>query len=167
MVHKREEPEDEEEAEGFTLTEEEQEEGPEPLAALEQDADVGSGAAWSPLFSSSSEHVKNQVGPGAGRACVQQCSSRREHACCHGLQVAEPSVRGYHSNWIATGCMAADDMAIMRCSAALRSACCPCPRLCAGEHVAGDMGALSTNEVSQPLLHHTASMLRLLCHHRR
>ncbi len=61
MVHRREEPEDEEEAAAFTLTEEEQEEGPEALAPLEGDAEVGGGPAWSPLFSSSSEHVKGQV----------------------------------------------------------------------------------------------------------
>jgi hypothetical protein len=101
VVHKREEPEDEEEAEGFTLTEEEQEEGPEPLAALEQDAEVGSGAAWSPLFSSSSEHVKNQVGgPGGCRAaCVQQCRSGGDMpaAMACGCSVAGTSVRVHHS----------------------------------------------------------------------
>lgn len=60
VVHKREAPEGEEDS--FEWTEEEQEEGPEQLAALEGDEEVGGGAAWSPLFSSSNEHVKNQVG---------------------------------------------------------------------------------------------------------
>lgn len=46
----------------FEFTEEEQEEGPEQLAVLEADEEVGGGPAWSPLFSSSNEHVKNQVG---------------------------------------------------------------------------------------------------------
>lgn len=59
MVHKREAPEGEEDT--FEWTEEEIEEGPEQLAALEGDEEVAGGAAWSPLFSSSNEHVKNQV----------------------------------------------------------------------------------------------------------
>lgn len=49
----------------FEYTEEEQEEGPEQLAVLEADEEVMGGSAWSPLFSSSNEHVKNQVGVGA------------------------------------------------------------------------------------------------------
>jgi hypothetical protein len=60
VAHKREAPEGEEDS--FEWTEEEQEEGPEQLAVLEGDEEVGGGAAWSPLFSSSNEHVKNQVG---------------------------------------------------------------------------------------------------------
>ncbi|WIA22916.1 hypothetical protein OEZ86_009852 [Tetradesmus obliquus] len=74
VVHKREAPEGEEDS--FEWTEEEQEKGPEQLAALEGDEEVGGGAAWSPLFSSSNEHVKNQVAglrsnlwPGAACAC--------------------------------------------------------------------------------------------------
>jgi hypothetical protein len=59
VVHKREAPEGEEDS--FEWTEEEQEEGPEQLAVLEGDEEVGGGAAWSPLFSSSNGHVKNQV----------------------------------------------------------------------------------------------------------
>jgi hypothetical protein len=59
VVHKREAPEGEEDS--FEWTEEEQEEGPEQLAVLEGDEEVAGGAAWSPLFSSSNEHVKNQV----------------------------------------------------------------------------------------------------------
>lgn len=38
-----------------------QEEGPEPLSAAEGDAEVLGGTAWTPLFSSSAEHVKYQV----------------------------------------------------------------------------------------------------------
>lgn len=49
----------------FEYTEEELEEGPEQLAVLESDEEVGGGAAWSPLFSSSNEHVKNQVRHGS------------------------------------------------------------------------------------------------------
>lgn len=56
----REPPEDEDEE--FELTEEEQEEGPEPLTSLEEDTPVmGEAPAWTPLFSSSNENVKNQV----------------------------------------------------------------------------------------------------------
>lgn len=58
----REPPEDEEAAEGFELTEEEQEEGPEALAPLEGDAEVDGAAAWTGLLSSAAEHTKNQVG---------------------------------------------------------------------------------------------------------
>ncbi len=60
-VFKREPPEGEDE-DSMELTEEEAEEGPEPLAPLEGDAEVAGAASWTPLFSSSAEHVKNQVG---------------------------------------------------------------------------------------------------------
>ena len=59
-LHKREPPEGEEDT--FEFTEEEQEEGPEVLATLEGDGEVAGGAAWSPLFSSSAEQAKYQVG---------------------------------------------------------------------------------------------------------
>lgn len=58
-MHKREAPEGEEDT--FPWTEEELEEGPPQLAALDEDADVDGGAAWTPLFSSVNEHVKNQA----------------------------------------------------------------------------------------------------------
>jgi hypothetical protein len=45
----------------FEWTEEEMEEGPEQLAVLEADTEVDSGPAWSPLFSSSNDQLKNQV----------------------------------------------------------------------------------------------------------
>lgn len=45
----------------FEWTEEEQEEGPEQLSVLEADTDVDGAAAWTPLFSSSNDQVKNQV----------------------------------------------------------------------------------------------------------
>lgn len=62
-LFKREEPEDEEEAAAFVWTEDEKEEGPAPLAVLENDSYLADGAqAWTPLISSSSENVKNQVG---------------------------------------------------------------------------------------------------------
>ena len=74
MVHKREPPEGEEDT--FEWTEEEAEEGPEPLASAESDAEVLGGAAWTPLFSAAGEHVKYQVAglrsnqwPGAVCAC--------------------------------------------------------------------------------------------------
>jgi hypothetical protein len=60
VLHKREPPEGEEDT--FEPTEEEQEEGPEPLTSLESDSPVDSDSAWSPLYSSSNENVKNQVG---------------------------------------------------------------------------------------------------------
>jgi hypothetical protein len=73
-VHRREPPEGEEDA--FELTPEEAEEGPEPLAAAEADAEVLGGAAWSPLFSSAGEHTKYQAagegGEGGGEGRVQQ-----------------------------------------------------------------------------------------------
>lgn len=63
-LHKREEPEDDEE---FEFTEEEQEEGPEALASVEDDTPVVDGtSAWTPMVSSSSEGVKYQVGGGVG-----------------------------------------------------------------------------------------------------
>lgn len=59
-LHKREPPEGEEDT--FEPTEEEQEEGPGPLEALENDKPLpGEVSAWTPLLSSSSEAVKNQV----------------------------------------------------------------------------------------------------------
>ncbi|CAD7696505.1 unnamed protein product [Ostreobium quekettii] len=61
--HVREPPEGEEEE--FVPTEEEQEQGPEPLATLENDAEVNAGPAWTPLYSSHNENVKYQV------ACVR------------------------------------------------------------------------------------------------
>ena len=42
-------------------TEEEAEQGPEPLSTVEKDVEVGGAEAWTPLFSSSSSSVKNQV----------------------------------------------------------------------------------------------------------
>lgn len=45
----------------FEWTEEEMEEGPEQLAVLEADTEVDAGPAWSPLFSSSNDQLKNQV----------------------------------------------------------------------------------------------------------
>jgi hypothetical protein len=45
----------------FEWTEEEMEEGPEQLAVLEADTEVDGGPAWTPLFSSSNDQVKNQV----------------------------------------------------------------------------------------------------------
>jgi hypothetical protein len=68
-LHKREPPEGEEDT--FEFTEEEQEEGPEVLASLEGDGEVAGGAAWSPLFSSSAEQAKYQV----GKECSYQCIS--------------------------------------------------------------------------------------------
>lgn len=59
VVFKREPPEGEEDT--FEFTEEELEEGPEQLSSLEADTEVAGGTAWSPLFSSSAEHVKHQV----------------------------------------------------------------------------------------------------------
>ncbi|KAF5843246.1 radial spokehead-like protein [Dunaliella salina] len=60
VVHKREEPEDDE---NFEFTEEEQEEGPEPLTSVEDDTPIADGSpAWTPLYSSSNEGVKYQVG---------------------------------------------------------------------------------------------------------
>jgi hypothetical protein len=59
-VYQREVPEGEEDT--FELTEEEQEEGPEQLALLETDTEVNGGSAWTPLYSSSNEHTKHQVG---------------------------------------------------------------------------------------------------------
>lgn len=74
-VHKREPPEDEDE-DSFEYTEEELEEGPELLATLETDTPVSEDVAWTPLYSSSNENVKNQVAgvrsnlwPGAFVAC--------------------------------------------------------------------------------------------------
>eukprot|EP00877_Chromochloris_zofingiensis_P003995 jgi/Chrzof1/13597/Cz08g03200.t1 len=74
VVFKREPPEGEEDT--FEFTEEELEEGPEQLSSLEADTEVAGGTAWSPLFSSSAEHVKHQVAglrsnlwPGAYCAC--------------------------------------------------------------------------------------------------
>lgn len=58
-VHKREAPEGEEDT--LEWAEEELEEGPEQLAVLEADTEVDGGPAWSPLFSSSNDQVKNQV----------------------------------------------------------------------------------------------------------
>ncbi|GBF99225.1 flagellar radial spoke [Raphidocelis subcapitata] len=65
-LHRREPPEGEEDT--FEYTEEEGEEGPEPLAPAEGDAEVLGGAAWSPLFSSAGEHTKYQAAgaPAAG-----------------------------------------------------------------------------------------------------
>lgn len=66
-----------EEGEEKEPTEEEAEEDPGALAALEADAEVDGGAAWTSLYSSTSEQVKHQVGglrsnlwPGA--YCVAQ-----------------------------------------------------------------------------------------------
>ena len=59
QLHVREPPEGEED--GFELTEEEQEEGPDSLATLDNDAEVNGGSAWSPLYSSSNENIKYQV----------------------------------------------------------------------------------------------------------
>jgi len=59
VVHKREAPEGEEDT--FEWTEEEMEEGPEQLAVLEADTEVDGGPAWSAVFSSSNDQVKNQV----------------------------------------------------------------------------------------------------------
>jgi hypothetical protein len=67
VVHKREPPEGEEDT--FEWTDEEAEEGPEPLAPADGDADVVGGVAWSPLFSSTGEQVKHQV---AGEMCSRQ-----------------------------------------------------------------------------------------------
>lgn len=74
VVHKREAPEGEEDT--FEWTEEEMEEGPEQLAVLEADTEVDGGPAWSAVFSSSNDQVKNQVAglrsnlwPGAACAC--------------------------------------------------------------------------------------------------
>jgi hypothetical protein len=60
-LFKREPPEGEEDT--FEPTEEEQEEGPEPLAGLDADSALpGEVPAWTPLCSSASEAVRNQVG---------------------------------------------------------------------------------------------------------
>ncbi|KAF8066356.1 RSP4 [Scenedesmus sp. PABB004] len=83
-VHKREAPEGEEDS--FEYTEEELEEGPEQLAALEGDDEVGGGPAWSPLFSSSDAHVKNQArtraAPGARAAVAGLRSNLWPGAAC-------------------------------------------------------------------------------------
>ncbi|GLC46426.1 putative splicing factor, arginine/serine-rich 4 [Pleodorina starrii] len=81
-VFKRELPEDADEDEFYN--EDELEEGPDLLASLEEDAQLpGEQAAWTPLYSSSSEAVKKQAGglrslvwPGAvcgGREGVWTC----------------------------------------------------------------------------------------------
>ncbi|KAG2444989.1 hypothetical protein HYH02_008859 [Chlamydomonas schloesseri] len=60
-VHKRELPEDADEDEFYN--EDELEEGPDLLAALEEDAQLpGEQAAWTPVYSSASEAVKTQAG---------------------------------------------------------------------------------------------------------
>lgn len=59
-LYKREPPEDVDE-DAFEYTEEELEEGPEMLVTLDADTPVADDVAWSPLYSSSNENVKNQV----------------------------------------------------------------------------------------------------------
>ena len=77
-VHRREPPEDEEEA--FEPTPEEAEEGPEPLAPAEGDADVLGGPAWTPLLSSAGEHVKYQVaGERGGGGRPARCAGLHAH----------------------------------------------------------------------------------------
>ena len=79
MLHKREPLDGEEDT--FEPTEEEQEEGPEALASLESDTAVDNDLAWSPLYSSSNENVKNQVRilqcmAGAKPGCLQRQRQR-------------------------------------------------------------------------------------------
>lgn len=65
----------------FEWTEEELEEGPEQLAVLEADTEVDEGPAWTSLFSSSNDQLKNQV------RAVTGCIS-----CSHALSL---SLQGY------------------------------------------------------------------------
>lgn len=76
-MHRREPPEDEEEA--FEPTPEEAEEGPEPLAPAEGDADVLGGPAWTPLLSSAGEHVKYQVAGERGGGRPARCAGLHAH----------------------------------------------------------------------------------------
>lgn len=76
-VHRRAVPDGEDE-ETFEWTPEEREEGPEPLAPADGDAEVGGGPAWTPLLSSAAEHaaphavagLRSNLWPGA--VCAAQ-----------------------------------------------------------------------------------------------